>query len=101
MITRAVVHDAKLPAKIQFYKVRRDDLPGVDDGKGAHSDLPLEDEEGLAEAIHLMLFPNGIVAAESFGHGPPATRLPLYFKGKLDMPCTMRAVIRHDVVEEA
>src|ERR1044071_3117196 len=64
MITRAEVFDAKLPACIRFYKVRRDELPGVDDGQGSHDDLDLEDEEGLAEAIHLMMFPNGVVAAE-------------------------------------
>jgi hypothetical protein len=63
--------------------------------------LHLDEDEGLAEAIHLMLFPNGIVVAEVFGHGPRATRFPLYLKGKLDMACTMRAVVRHDVVEEA
>jgi hypothetical protein len=101
MITRAVVHDATLPACIQFYKVRRDDLPGVDDGQGSHSDLDLEDEEGLAEAIHLMMFKNGVVAAESFGHGPRAMRFGRYIGDKLGMPCTMRHIIRHDVVEEA
>jgi len=101
MITRAEVFDAKLPARIQFYKVRRDELPGVDDGRGSHDDLDLEDDEGLAEAIHLVMFPNGVVAAESFGHGPRATRFPLYLRGKLDMPCTMVPIIRHDVVEEA
>jgi hypothetical protein len=101
MITRAEVFDAKLPACIRFYKVRRDELPGVDDGQGSHDDLDLEEEEGLAEAIHLMMFPNGVVAAESFGHGPRATRFPLYLQSKLDMPCTMVPIIRHDVVEEA
>jgi hypothetical protein len=101
MITRAVVHDSKLPACIQFYKVRRDNLPGVDDGQGAHEDLDLDEDEGLAEAIHLILFPNGVVGAESFGHGPRATRFPLYLKGKLDMPCTMTTIVRHDAVDEA
>lgn len=101
MVTRAEVFGAGLPARIRFYKVRRDQLPGVDDGQGAHNDLDLEDEEGLAEAIHLMLFPNGVVAAESFGHGPRAGRFPLYLTGKLEMPCTMVRIIRHDVVEEA
>lgn len=101
MITRAAVHDAKLPAKIQFYKVRRDDLPGKDDGQGAHEDLDLDEDEGLAEAIHLMMFPNGIIAAEVFGYGPRATRFPAYLKGKLDLPSTMRAIIRGDVVDEA
>jgi len=101
MITRAEVFDPKLPACIRFYKVRRDELPGLDDGQGDHSDLDLDEDEGLAEAIHLMMFPNGVVAAESFGHGPRATRFPLYLKGKLDMPCTMVPIIRHDVVEEA
>jgi hypothetical protein len=101
MITRAEVFDAKLPCCIRFYKVRRDELPGVDDGQGSHDDLDLEEDEGLAEAIHLMMFPNGFVAAESFGHGPRATRFPLYLRGKLDMPCTMAGIIRHDVVEEA
>jgi hypothetical protein len=101
MLTRAEVFDAKLPACLRFYKVRRDELPGKDDGQGSHDDLDLEDEEGLAEAIHLMMFPNGVVAAESFGHGPRATRFPLYLKGKLDMACTMATIVRHDVVEEA
>lgn len=100
-ITRAEVYDKKLPACIRFYKVRRDELPGVDDGQGDHTDLDLEEDEGLAEAIHLRLFPNGIVAAESFGFGPRATRFGLYVLNKLEMPCTMQTVIRHDVVDEA
>ena len=100
-ITRAEVYDKKLPCCIRFYKVRRDELPGLDDGQGDHSDLELDEDEGLAEAIHLRLFPNGIVAAEAFGYGPRATRWGLYLLNKLDMPCTMETVIRGDVVEEA
>jgi hypothetical protein len=100
-ITRAEVYDKKLPASIRFYKVRRDELPGLDDGQGDHSDLELEEDEGLAEAIHLRLFPNGIVAAEAFGYGPRATRWGLYLRNKLDMACTMETVVRGDVVEEA
>jgi hypothetical protein len=100
-ITRAEVYDKKLPASIRFYKVRRDELPGLDDGQGDHSDLELEEDEGLAEAIHLRLFPNGIVAAEAFGYGPRATRWGLYLNSKLDMPCTMETVIRGDVIDEA
>ncbi len=100
-ITRAEVYDKKLPASIRFYKVRRDELPGLDDGQGDHSDLNLKEDEGLAEAIHLRLFPNGIVAAEAFGYGPRATRWGLYVRNKLDMPCTMDNFIRGDVVEEA
>lgn len=100
-ITRAEVYDKKLPACIRFYKVRRDELPGVDDGRGDHIDLDLKEEEGLAEAIHLRLFPNGIVAAEAFGYGPRASRWGLYLRNKLDMPCTMESVIRGDVVQEA
>jgi hypothetical protein len=100
-VTRAKIYDNGAPQCIRFYKVRRDELPGKDDGQGEDADLDLDEDEGLSEAIHLRLFPNGIVAAEAFGHGPRATRFGLYVLSKLNMPCIMQTVIRHDVVDEA
>lgn len=101
IITRAEVFSASRPQCIRFFKVRRDQLPGLDTGHGNHKDLGLAEEEGLAEAIHIRLFPNGVLAAESFGYGPRASRFSAYIRDKLGMPCVLEIQMRHDVVEEA
>jgi hypothetical protein len=86
---------------LRLFKVRRDDLPGVDDGAGTRTELNLDADAGLAEAIHIRLFPNGVVGAEFFFHGPRITRFERFVRVKLEMPFSIRQLARHDVIEEA
>jgi hypothetical protein len=100
-ITRAEVCSTSAPQCIRLYKVRRDELPGVDDGQGDQSDLPLEEDEGLSEAIHIRLFQRGVVGIEAFGHGPRAERFGRYLREHLDIDCEMRRLVRHDAIDHA
>jgi hypothetical protein len=69
-ITCAEVHSDKAPQSIKLYGIRRTNLPSRDSGTGTIGDLGLAVTEGLAEAVHLRLFPNGIIGFESFFYGP-------------------------------
>jgi hypothetical protein len=101
-IVRAEVFSATRPHMIRFFKVRRDELPAVDDGAGDRRELELDDEAGLIEAIHLCLFPNGIIGAEFFFYGPRISRFQKYLNVKLQVgPFEILDVIRHDVIEQA
>ncbi len=101
-VNRAEVISTVAPHKIRFSKVRRDDLPGVDDGAGDSADLDLDDEAGLIEAIHLVLFKNGIIGAEFFYYGPRVSRFERYLNQKLDLgPFEVCELIRNDVIDRA
>ncbi len=100
-ISRAEVHSDSSPQSIRFFKVRRNELPGKDDGRGDQSDLGLTEREGLSEAIHIRLFTRGVVGVEAFGHGPRPERFGRYLRDHLDIDCVMRRLIRHDAIDEA
>jgi hypothetical protein len=100
-ISRAEVLDSSAPQCIRLYKVRRDELPGVDDGQGDQNELELDEDEGLSEAIHIRLFRRGVVGVEAFGHGPRAERFGRYLREHLDLDCEMRRLIRHDAIDYA
>jgi hypothetical protein len=98
---RAEVLSDKAPQEIRFFKVRWDELPGVDDGEGSQSDLPLEEGEGLSEAIHIRLFRRGVIGVEAFGYGPRAERFGRYVRDHLGFDAVMRRLVRHDAIDQA
>lgn len=101
-VVRAEVFSADRPHMIRFFKVRRDDLPAVDDGAGDRRDLDLDEGAGLIEAIHLCLFPNGIIGAEFFFYGPRISRFQKYLNQKLDIgPFEIAELVRNDVIDQA
>ena len=100
-VNRAEVYSASRPQCIRFYKIRRDDLPAVDDGAGDRSDLGLAADEGLAEAIHICLFDNGVIGAEFFFYGPRINRFEAYVNDKLGVAVVISQLARHDVIDEA
>jgi len=101
-VNRAEVYSENKPHMIRFFKVRRDDLPGVDDGAGDRTDLEIAEEAGLIEAIHLCLFPNGIIGAEFFFYGPRISRFERFVNQKLDLgPFELCELIRNDVIDQA
>ena len=100
-ITRATVDSDRPPQALRFYRVRRDGLPGKDDGRGRHGDLGLAEEEGLAEAIHMRLFRNGVIGAEFFFYGPRVSRFALFLRNKLDLAYIIRPLVRRDAIEQA
>jgi hypothetical protein len=100
-ITCAEVYRESAPQCIKLYTVRRNNLPSRDSGTGTIGDLGLAATEGLAEAVHLRLFRNGIIGFESFFYGPRVTRLQAYLRERCDMPVTVRALYRADMLERA
>lgn len=77
-ITCAEVHRAQAPQAVKFYAIRRNNLPSKDDGGGGITDLGLAEREGLAEAVHVRFFKNGIVGFESFFYGPRIGRVEAF-----------------------
>lgn len=100
-ITCAEVVGAKLPPKIKVYGIRRQGLPSRDNGAGKISDLALAANEGLAEAIHLRLYPNSVIAAEFFYYGPRISRVQSFLNERCGQNIIIRSLIRGDAVERA
>ncbi len=73
--------DKKLPLKIIIGNTRRKDLPLLEK-EGIPSKLLIDDNEGLYEPTHAIIFPNNVVGVESNFYGPKATSLPAYIKKK-------------------
>src|SRR5450756_2466604 len=100
-ITCAEVHSDKAPQRIKLYGIRRTNLPSRDSGTGKIGNLGLATREGLAEAVHLRLFPNGIIGFESFYYGPRVSRLESYLQERCNLDVTIRPLYRGDMLERA
>lgn len=100
-ITCGGVVSSVAPQQIKLYAVRRENLPSRDNGAGDIGDLNLAAQEGLAEAIHLRLYPNSIVAAEFFYYGPRISRFQRYLNSRLGQQVILAPLIRHDMIERA
>jgi hypothetical protein len=100
-ITCAEVVRSKLPPRIKLYAIRRQNLPSRDDGAGVIGELALKESEGLAEAIHLRLYPNSIVAAEFFYYGPRISRLETFLNERCGQDIVIKQLLRGDAIERA
>lgn len=88
------------PLKIRFGKTRRDALPQVE-SQGSLKTLELQENEGLIDISHVMIFDDGYVAAEWNHEGPKLAQLSPYFfeKGKLNNPPKFLILMERDIVE--
>ncbi len=100
-ITCAEVHSEKAPQSIKLYGIRRTNLPSRDSGTGTIGDLGLAVTEGLAEAVHLRLFPNGIIGFESFFYGPRIGRFQDYLTERCNLDVAIQPLYRADMLERA
>jgi hypothetical protein len=104
-ITCAEVHGDRAPQKLKFYAIRRTDLPSLDSGTGVIGDLALAETEGLAEAVHLRLFPNSIIGFESFFYGPRISRIEAFLNERcaaaLGVPVFIKQLYRGDMITRA
>jgi hypothetical protein len=100
-ITCAEVHSDRAPQSIKLYAIRRTNLPSRDSGTGTIGSLGLATREGLAEAVHLRLFPNAVIGFESFFYGPRISRLQTYLRDRCGMPVTIREIYRGDMIDRA
>lgn len=88
------------PLKIRFGKTRRDALPQTEH-EGSLKTLELQENEGLIDISHVMIFEDGFVAAEWNHEGPKLAQLSPYFfeKGKLNDPPKFLILMERDIVE--
>ena len=87
---------------MQFGKVRRTALPQLERA-GSVTDLDLEDDAGLLEAIHVVFFPDNIVGCEYNHYGPRVSRLGGYMSaksGKIEESVVFRPLVRKDTLEQ-
>ena len=68
-------------AAFRFCRVRRTGLPQLENA-GQISDLNLDSDSGLLEAVHLVFFPDNIVGCEYNHFGPRISRLGSYLNTK-------------------
>ena len=97
--------------RIRFCRVRRTGLPQLERA-GNISDLDIDPDTGLLEAVHVVFFPDNIVGAEYNHFGPRVSRLGSYLSEKSGNelrpltsgnelhPLTFRPLLRPDAVEQ-
>ncbi len=87
---------------LQFGRVRRNGLPQLEQA-GDISDLVLDADQGLLEAIHVVFFPSNIVGAECNHFGPRVSRLGsfLHEKSNGTIPrVAFRPILRGDAAKQ-
>ena len=93
----------EFPIRLQFGRIKRSDLPLVED-QGAVSPLQIARSAGVLDWSHIVLFEDGIVAAEFNRDAPRITRLGeyLYFKarGILETTAKFLPLFEKAVMEE-
>ena len=95
-------HNTVPNVTLQFGRVRRNGLPQLEQA-GNISDLVLDADAGLLEAIHVVFFPDNIVGAEYNHFGPRVSRLGsfLYDKsGKAVPRAIFSAILRGDAAKQ-
>jgi hypothetical protein len=97
------VDQASYPIRLQFARIRRDNLPVVEKA-GDVTPLELDDEAGLMDSSHLVIFPDGVVAAEFNQDAPRIRRLGsyLFFKARANLRSAPRflPLFQRDVLAE-
>lgn len=76
-----MVDELSSPQKVRFCKITRDDLPQIEH-QGNLTDLELAENQGLAECVHAMFFPENIVGLEYNYNGLRVTRISEYLHAK-------------------
>jgi hypothetical protein len=74
----SAIDNKTVPQHFCLWNRRLRGLPQMEKN-GTFREVPLEDEEGLAEKTHIIFFPNNIIGYEYNHHGPRVSRLDGYF----------------------
>jgi hypothetical protein len=87
------------PLKIRFGRLRRDALPQVEQG-GEVTTLELQEDAGLIDICHVIIFDDGFVAAEWNHEGPKLAQLGTYIfeKGRLNTYVKFLNLLERDIV---
>lgn len=88
------------PLKLRFGRTRRDQLPVVESA-GKLEALEIDENAGLCDLGHLIIFEDGHVAAEWNPDGPKLRKLAAYLsnKGDLMSDVKFRNLFERDIVE--
>ena len=88
------------PIKLRFGKTRRDALPEIEH-QGELTTLELQEDAGLIDICHIVIFEDGFVAAEWNHEGPKLAQLGtyLYEKGRLNSAPKFLPLLERDIVE--
>lgn len=88
--------------RFRLATVRRTGLPLVE-AAGTLSALPLQGDQGLYEAIHVVFFPRNVVGVEFNFYGPRPSRVPWYLgratRGQC-APFSLEPLLRQDVLDQ-
>ena len=90
----------QFPIRLRFGKIRRDALPQIEH-EGSLETLELQENAGLVDISHIVIFEDGFVAAEWNSDGPKLAKLTPYFleKGRLNTPPVFLTLLERDIVE--
>ena len=86
----------------RLVQIRRSDFPLVEN-QGKLTDLAIPQDSGLAEAIHIVSFPDNIFGADYNFYGPRMTQLSQYLSKKVDKWCPgviFEPLLRQDVADQ-
>lgn len=94
------VDEAQYPIKIRFGKTRRDLLPQIEEN-GNLQTLELQENAGLIDISHIMVFEDGFVAAEWNFEGPKIAQLGPYLfeKGRINTQPSFLVLMERDIVQ--
>ncbi len=96
------IHSLSPNPCMRFCRVRRTGLPQLEQA-GQISDLNLDPNSGLLEAIHVVFFPNNIVGAEYNHFGPRISSLGGYLQsksGQSEPKASFSPLLRRDASEQ-
>ena len=90
----------KYPLRLRFGKIRRDTLPQIERA-GKLNNLELDEDSGIIDLSHIVIFEDGFVAAEWNPDGPKLSALGQYIfeKGKINSIPKFLNILERDIVE--
>lgn len=100
MVPRTYPDTLNFPIKLRFGKIRRDGLPQIEQ-VGNLETLALDEDAGLVDISHVVIFDDGFVAAEWNSDGPKLSQMTPYLleKGKLNDPPSFLPLLERNIVE--
>ena len=97
------IDDLSAPQKVRFGKIKRDNLPQFEH-RGTLGDLPIAEEDGLAECVHAVFFSDNIVGLEYNYEGPRITSISDYLYTKSKNVCSrlpvFETLLQQDVLKK-
>jgi hypothetical protein len=96
-----VLHDKRDVMHLRFWRVRRSQLPSIHDlADGSTEPLPLEETEGIAEAVDIVLFPKACVAGILVNRaGPSRASILSYLEQQTAVAVKLAPLTREDALD--